>query len=356
MNTHRMERDVNAKHWKRSLVAAAVTGLGVLGPAVVHAQGSRLLATSGVTEVGGSTGGGITPWAVIAGYDTGSEVGGSVTGTYVTVPNYGLTSLGAAIGIHDRLEISVAHENLNVNLGSLSSLGVLGNQPGGLGLVNSGGVAPNINLGNQAISMDVLGLKARVLGDLVYTAYPQISIGIKYKQNNDFDSNFSGLGAIGIPKFFGAASGSGTDFYISATKAFLNGLFHRVTVVDLTLRGTKANAMGLLGFGTNSANGIAGALGTTSDNRYHAELEGSAAVFLRPDVALGGEFRQQPDSMKYPINASATAIGSPGTMKDVFLAYFPNKSLSITAAYADLGPLPFQASNKGFYLSLNGTF
>ncbi|MGC9184778.1 MAG: DUF3034 family protein [Thiomonas sp.] len=341
-------------HWKKTIAATAIAGLGIWGVGTAQAQGSRLLATSGVTEVGGSTGGGISPWAVIAGYDTGDEVGGSVTGTYVSVPNYGLTTLGAAVGIHNRFEISVAHENLNVNVGALSSLGVLGNQAGGLGLISSPN--PNINLGNQTISMDVLGLKARLFGDILYTPYPQVSVGIKYKKNNDFNSNFSGLGPIGIPKFFGAAKDSGTDFYVAATKVFLNGLFHRVTLVNLTLRGTKANAMGLLGFGTNSANGIAGALGTKSDNSYHAELEGSAAVFLRPDVAVGGEFRQQPDNMKYPVNAAATAIGSPGTMKDVFIAYFPNKSLSLTAAYADLGPLPFQASNKGIYLSLNGTF
>ncbi|MGC8507017.1 MAG: DUF3034 family protein [Thiomonas sp.] len=341
-------------HWKKTIAATAIAGLGIWGVGTAQAQGSRLLATSGVTEVGGSTGGGISPWAVIAGYDTGDEVGGSVTGTYVSVPNYGLTTLGAAVGIHNRFEISVAHENLNVNVGALSSLGVLGNQAGGLGLISSPN--PNINLGNQTISMDVLGLKARLFGDMLYTPYPQVSVGIKYKKNNDFNSNFSGLGPIGIPKFFGAAKDSGTDFYVAATKVFLNGIFHRVTLVNLTLRGTKANAMGLLGFGTNSANGIAGALGTKSDNSYHAELEGSAAVFLRPDVAVGGEFRQQPDNMKYPVNAAATAIGSPGTMKDVFIAYFPNKSLSLTAAYADLGPLPFQASNKGIYLSLNGTF
>ncbi|MHB1669165.1 DUF3034 family protein [Thiomonas sp.] len=83
--------------------------------------------------------------------------------------------------------------------------------------------------------MDVLGLKARLFGDILYT---QVPVGIKYKKNNDFNSNFSGLGL-------------------------------------------------------------------------------------------------------------------PGTMKDVFAAYFPNKSLSLTAAYADLGPLPFQASNRGVYLSLN---
>ena len=346
---------MEANRWKKTLAATAIAGLGVFGmSSFAHAQGSRLLATSGVTEVGGSTGGGIVPWAVISGYDTGDEIGGSASGTFVRVPNYSLSSLGASVGIHNRLEISVAHEVLNVNLGGLSNLSVLGNQAGGLGVVAT--PSPIINLGNQTISMDVLGLKARLFGDILYTPYPQVSVGIKYKKNNDFNSNFSGLGPIGIPKFLGAASDSGTDFYVAATKVFLNGVFHRVTLVNLTVRGTKANAMGLLGFGTNSNNGIAGALGTKSDNSYHAELEASAAVFLRPDVALGGEVRQQPDSMRYPTNAAATTIGSPGTMKDVFIAYFPNKSLSLTAAYADMGPLPFQASNKGVYLSLNATF
>jgi hypothetical protein len=332
----------------------AIALLGLLGSGAAAAQDSRLLATSGVAEVGGSTGGGIVPWAVISGYDTGDEIGAAANGTYVVVPNYSLTSLGVSVGIHDRFEVSLAHEVLNVNLGALSDLGVLGNQAGGLGVVPVAN--PVINLGNQTITMNVVGVKARLFGDLLYTPYPQVSVGVKFKQNENFNSNFSGLGPIGIPKFLGANSASGVDFYIAATKAFINGIFHRVTLVDLTARATKANAMGLLGFGTNAGNGIATPLGTRNNNSYHFELEGSAAVFLRPDVALGGEFRQQPGNMKYPVNASATEIGSPGTMTDLFLAYFPNKSLSITAAYADLGQLPFQDSNKGFYLSLNTTF
>ncbi len=58
---------MEANRWKKTLAATAVAALGVLGMTAAHAQGSRLLATSGVTEVGGSTGGGLTPWAVISG-------------------------------------------------------------------------------------------------------------------------------------------------------------------------------------------------------------------------------------------------------------------------------------------------
>uniref|UniRef100_E6PUT5 Uncharacterized protein n=1 Tax=mine drainage metagenome TaxID=410659 RepID=E6PUT5_9ZZZZ len=45
--------------------------------------------------------------------------------------------------------------------------------------------------------MDVLGLKARLFGDILYT---QVPVGIKYKKNNDFNSNFSGLGSPGTMK------------------------------------------------------------------------------------------------------------------------------------------------------------
>lgn len=325
---------INTYPWKRTITAAVVVGLGACAIGPAYAQGGRLLATSAVTEVGGSTGGGVVPWAVIAGYGTEDEIGGSATATYVTVPNYSLNMLGAAVGIYNRFEVSVARQNLNVGLGGLN---------------------PGLGLGTQTIGMDILGLKARLFGDILYTPYPQVAVGVKYMKNRDYADSVFGPG-IGIPLALGAAHDSGTDFYVAATKAFLDGLFHHVTLVNLTVRGTKANALGLLGFGTDSSKGLASGFGTQSDDSYHVQLEGSAAVFLRPDVAIGAEFRQQPNNMKYPVDSTLTTIGSPGTIKDVFIAYFPNKNLSLTAAYADLGPLPFQKSNKGLYLSLNATF
>ena len=40
--------------------------------------GERLLATGGVMQIEGSAGGGLTPWALIAGYGTREENGASV--------------------------------------------------------------------------------------------------------------------------------------------------------------------------------------------------------------------------------------------------------------------------------------
>lgn len=39
--------------------------------------GERLLATGGVMQIEGSAGGGLTPWALIAGYGTREEIGAS---------------------------------------------------------------------------------------------------------------------------------------------------------------------------------------------------------------------------------------------------------------------------------------
>ena len=39
--------------------------------------GDRLLATGGVMQIEGAGGGGLTPWALISGYGTDKQVGGS---------------------------------------------------------------------------------------------------------------------------------------------------------------------------------------------------------------------------------------------------------------------------------------
>lgn len=46
-------------------------------PMLAHA-GDRLLATGGVTQIEGAAGGGLMPWAVISGYGTDQQIGGSL--------------------------------------------------------------------------------------------------------------------------------------------------------------------------------------------------------------------------------------------------------------------------------------
>ena len=62
----------------------------------------KLLLTGGVTQVEGSAGGGLTPWAVIGGYGTRDQIGANAYYTRINVSDYNLQSFGALVGIRDR--------------------------------------------------------------------------------------------------------------------------------------------------------------------------------------------------------------------------------------------------------------
>ena len=266
-----------------------------------HAESDRLLATGGVTELEGSGGGGLTPWALITGLGTNSEIGGSADCTYVKPQHFALTACGAALGIENRVEISYAHQAFNLD-----------------------DVAPT-----KTIEQNVYGLKVRLFGDAVIDQdrwWPQLTAGLQYKKNEDF--NF-------IPSLIGAKGSAGTDFYLSATKVYLSGPFSLTWLVDATLRATRANQFGILGFG-----------GDRSD-AYSYEPEASLAVFLTDSLVLGGEYRDKPNNLSSFREQSA---------HDAFLAWFPCKYLSLTAAYVDLGNIAIHPGQHGGYVAVQGSF
>lgn len=285
-----------------------------------YAQGGRLLATGGVTEIDGAGGGGIVPWALIAGYGTNDQIGGTAFYTTVVTNNFLLNSVGANVGFYNRVELSYAKQSFS--LGSTGS---------GLGL----GL-------NNNVGQNIFGIKVRLYGNAVYdqnTFMPQISVGMMYKR----DTNPI------LSQALGASSGNGEEYYLALTKLIIGGFFGRDLLVDADVLATKANEDGLLGFGS------------TTDNSYHAEFEGSAAVLLRPDVAVGGEYKHMPNNGGALGGTSAALqLGNNGTTSnswsDIFVAYFPNKSLSITAAYAMLGNVATVPNQSGPYLSLQASF
>src|ERR1700759_3612534 len=71
-------------------------------------DGGKLLATGGVSNVEGAGGGGLATWALITGYGTRDGVGVNAHYTYVGLSDYNLQSVGAAVGIMDRVELSYA--------------------------------------------------------------------------------------------------------------------------------------------------------------------------------------------------------------------------------------------------------
>jgi hypothetical protein len=176
-----------------------------------------------------------------------------------------------------------------------------------------------------------------VAGDAVLDAdtwMPQIAIGVQHKRGDA-----GGLG----PTLYGplGASKNGTDVYVSATKLFLaQGL-----LVNGTLRATKANQNGLVGFGGAQANKV----------KLMPEL--SVAWLLSRQVAIGFEYRAKPDNL----NRSALGTGAlqEDDWKDVFVAWAPSKNVSLTLAYVDLGrivPALQPKRQTGAYLSTQFAF
>jgi hypothetical protein len=132
-----------------------------------------------------------------------------------------------------------------------------------------------------------------------------------------------------------AAKRSGVDLYLSATKLFLA----QGVLVNGTLRATKANQNGLLGFGS------------ADNSRYHLEPEISLAWLLRKNVAIGAEVRFKPDNLAFAGDAFREEA-----WKDLFIAWAPTKNVSVTAAYVDLGNIVGHEHQTGGYLSLQLAF
>jgi hypothetical protein len=272
----------------------------MLGSASDMFDEGKLLATGGVSTVEGAGGGGIASWAVISGYGTRDGVGLNAHFTYIDLPNYAFWSPGASIDLFDRAEISYARQTFDTeHVGALLGLGE-----------------------GYKFDVDVWGAKVKLIGDAVYDQdswLPQIAVGAQYKHND--------RGA--LLHAIGAKSDDGTDFYIAATKLFLA----ESLLVDATLRETKANQFGILGFG-----------GDRNDS-YSSEFEGSAAYLISRKFAIGAEYRTKPDNL---------GIAHEDDAWDLFAAYFLNKNLSLTLAYADLGNIVIKDHQQGLYLSLQG--
>jgi hypothetical protein len=287
-------------------VAVALLVYTVLGLRTAHAddlrQSGKLLLTQGVSDIEGASGGGLSTWAVIGGYETREGVGANIHATEVRLPDFELRSAGASVGLFDRVEVSYARQQFDT-LKAGETLGL------GRG---------------YTIDQDVVGAKARLVGNLVYdqdTWAPQISVGVQYKHND----------RASLVEALGAKSADGVDYYLAASKLFLS----QSLLLNATVRATRANQLGLLGFGGDRR----------SD--YAPQFEGSAAYLLTRKLAFGAEYRTKPDNLSFAREGSAY---------DVFGAYTLNKTISITLAYADLGPIATFQHQGGAYISLQAGF
>lgn len=90
----------------------------------------KLLATAGLTQLEGSGGGGIVPWATVAGYDSEDEFSVAAFSTQVNLDDYRLNAWGVSVGIYDRIEISAARQTFDLtSLGEISTKTYLALKP-----------------------------------------------------------------------------------------------------------------------------------------------------------------------------------------------------------------------------------
>ena len=282
----------------------AILSLVAACPALAgeDANQGKLLLTGGVSTVEGAGGGGLATWATTTGYGTRDGYGANVHAAYVGVGDFSLQTYGVAAAWRDRLEVSYARQRFD-----------------------TGDTGAKLGLGRGfTFDQDVFGAKLRLFGDAIYDQdrwTPQVAVGIQYKHNDQ--------GA--VIHAIGGKGDSGVDYYVAATKVLLNqGL-----VLNTTLRATKANQIGILGFGGDRS------------NAYSIQSESSAAVLLNRHLAVGVEYRTKPDNLGFAHESD---------WFDVFGAYALNKHLSLTAAYVDLGDIATFRHQRGAYISLQGGF
>jgi len=349
--------------WIKGAAFAALSMVSSHSWAGVYDAGKVFL-TGGVFTVDGGGGGGAVPWATITGYETRDGINGGVGFTYVSLPNYTLNFLGASVGFFDRFELSYMNTKLSTNLSNVDTVALVTSV---LNLDTNLGLDPN----GSNLHMETYGAKLRLFGDAVYTSdsfLPQTAIGAYYKVNSTKE----------FVRTLSAAKNKDYEIYAAFTKVF----FRYSTLVNLTVRYTSANQIGLTGFGTCDG----GHLNCENDKEFRMEF--SAAYLLQKNFAIGGEWQQHGNNQKHKsvdvaglldTDASgqslltngvgalvggvvgATTLAASLTQNesdwyDVFAAYAPNKNYSITIAYLFLGDIAVAHEQNGLYLALHATF
>lgn len=262
----------------------------------------KLLLTGGIPNLDGAGGGGITTSALIGGYGTDGQIGGYANYSLAKVNDFTLTTKSIGIGLFNRVELSASKNEFDTE---------------------QAGAALGLGEG-YTFKHDVVGLKVRLFGDAILDQnswLPQISIGANQKESDNQ----------AVLAFIGAQDHKDTETYLSATKLFLDVPL----LVNLTARHTRANQNGILGFGGDQQ----------ADKEWLAE--GFAALLLNDNLAVGMEYKQNPDNLSF---------AKQDDWKDVFLLYTPAKHISLAIAYVDIGDVALQGKQTGYYAALTVNF
>lgn len=272
------------------LLSAVMISILVAAAQPAAAADGRLAGTGGVSSINGTGGGGLTGWATLASYADQGQNGFTGYISRADVDDFRLDVAGATATFSNRLELGAARQRFRIK-------------------------AAGVDIDQVRYTA-----KWRVLGDLLYGAGPQVSVAAEHGRLQD----------PATARALGARRDSDTEWIVSVANGWIDGLFHRTTAININLRHGRANQFGILGY-------------EGDDNDSPWQLEASAVLFPFRDIAIGAEYRQKPD------NLSAIAEDP---ARDFFVAWFPDKRFSLTAAWLDLGRIAGQADQQGYYLSL----
>ena len=307
---------------KTNLVTTFIAASAAAFCAGAQAETGKLLLTGGVSSIDGAAGGGLTPWAVIGSNATDGEIGGSAYISTLGTKDYGFNFYGATVGINDKFELSIGQQDMDTRA-----------------------TGPALGVPGLRLKQTIIGAKVKVAGDAILdsdTLMPQIAVGVQYKTlaSTGLDATLTTLGA----------KRSGVDIYVSATKLFLG----QSLLLNGTLRATKANQNGLLGYGATLGG---------SENSYSLQPEFSIGYLVSKNVVVGAEYRFMRNKLVKAGNAAFTTNTGPlrsEDWKDIFIAWAPTKNVSLTLAYVDLGVVvpATTASRKqqGVYVSAQLAF
>ena len=165
--------------------------------------GSKVIGTGGATTIEGSAGGGIVPWAVINGYASSGQWSVTGFGNQVGVDDFSLRTIGAGFSYGNQLEVSLTQQTF-----ALDTIG-------------------------GDLKQTIVGVKYHVAGELLYTEMPQISVGAQWKKHQNFE----------LPQAVGALDDQGIDWYVAASKVWLDAFAGRNLLLNATVRAKNQNQL-----------------------------------------------------------------------------------------------------------------
>ena len=192
----------------------------------------------------------------------------------------------------------------------------------------------DMNIGDEEVFLHNFNARLALLkeGDFNKSWIPAVTIGAHYKYNDTIDSIDDDLN--GTLSAIGIEDNDSIDYTLYVSKMVT--LLPRPVLLNVGVRNSEASHIGLFGF--------------TGEREFL--FEGNVVVFATDRLAIGAEYRQQPDNH----DAIDGLIANEGDWWSVVAAYVVNDSLTVSGGYFNLGDVLDEEDSDAFALKLKWEF